>query len=886
MRMWKIVVALVVMSMLSGFVLAVPTRSTPTVNQTASAPAANLEVVGHIGGQVSAIAMSGNFAYVGQQAEFAVLDITDPARPTRLGSLLFDDQNLISKIVLTGHYAVVAKYDGRVKMIDVADPTRLVVVGEIQVTDYLIDLAADAHYVYVLAGGATMTNGLRVIDISDPTSPVVVGYFPAVYYYSKMAVSGQYAFLYEDFGKIHTVDLADPTHPIKIGESPISGGWIWDMTALDHTVYVATESFDTDTGTLHVLDGTQPAALVEVGTVNLHDLGWGDGYYTDLSVADKRVYVAGSTFQIVDVADPTHPVWRSEYIGPTMGAYGSVSGNRAVVGTQGRGWRILDVTNAQHSIELGAYDPPSYAIAAAVSNTLVYVANGAYGLRVVDTTNIYNPAVLPVVPPGAADVVRVSGNTAYVLARPNEIRVLNVSNPANPITVKTYNFTGQLEDFEIAGQYAYVIDAAYGVHVYNITQPTAWSQVSSVPIPGAHDITVFGQRAYVLASYAGRELLYILLLTDPAHPVARWTWQASHGQLTDVWADDQLAYLTFGAESDTGLMIIDVSGPGVPQQVGERTVFSHGSIDPVVSVSVAGRLAYLTQPFSGLRVIDVSVSAQPIELEQHFTPGSTWNVIAAGNRAYVNTLYGGLSIYEQYGNAAGQLLDGAHLPLALLGVKISAGGDLSTTTNITGSFDLRSLPVGVNTVTPTLAGYTFMPPTVTIQTPSAYLGDLNFVALVAPMSITLTPGVTTTLTYTEPNGASIEAVFPADTLSQTTTITIVPTLADGGVDQWFTGHAFDLATPIGLWPDLDFNVPVTITIRYTDRDVSVVSDEVALQLAWWDGAQWIEAASTCSPTSIYVRDTTANILSVPICATGRYALFGPTHNVYLPTISR
>ena len=226
------------------------------------------------------------------------------------------------------------------------------------------------------------------------------------------------------------------------------------------------------------------------------------------------------------------------------------------------------------------------------------------------------------------------------------------------------------------------------------------------------------------------------------------------------------------------------------------------------------------------------------------------------------------------------------MPLALPGVKISAGDNLSTTTNVTGSFDLRPLPVGPYTITPTLDGYAFVPPTMTIQTPSAYQGTLNFVALVAPMSITLTPGVTTTLAYTEPNGASIEVVFPADMMSQTTTITLTPTLADGGIDRWFTGHAFDLAIPIGLRPDRAFSASVTITIHYIDRDVSVISDEAALQLAWWDGVQWIEAASTCSPASSYTRDTTANILSVPVCAMGRYALFGPTHQMHLPALRR
>ena len=308
-----------------------------------------------------------------------------------MGSLSFDAGS-ISKIALTGHYAVVTLYNGWVKLIDVADPTQLVVVGEIQLANYMIDLAADARYVYVLSGSTTATNGLRVIDISDPTTPVIVGSFPAAYFYHQLAVSGQYAFLYEGFGKLHTLDLTDPTHPIKIGEHAISGGWVRDMIARDQAVYVVTPGDgETISTTLHVLDATQPATLTQVGAVNLHDPGWGGGYYDDLTAVNNRVYVAASTLQIVDVTDPAHPIWRGEYAAPTTGQHGSASGNRAVVGTFGRGWRVVDVTNAAHPIELGAYDPPSYAIAAALSNDVAYVANGAYGLRVVNVADSHNP---------------------------------------------------------------------------------------------------------------------------------------------------------------------------------------------------------------------------------------------------------------------------------------------------------------------------------------------------------------------------------------------------------------------------------------------------------------------------------------------------------------
>ncbi|MBP7688406.1 MAG: hypothetical protein KA765_10875 [Thermoflexales bacterium] len=898
MRVGSLLAAIVLAVLGFGLVLAAPLQLTTSADQAPNPPH-DLQLTGHAGGRVQAVVLSGTLAYVGLSSEFSIIDIANPAWPVRLGSLMFEDndywvRDIIRKIVLTGHYAVVATEDGRVRLIDVSDPAQPVVVGEIQVTDYIIDLAADDQYVYLLGGGGTITNGLRIIDISDPAMPVLTGFFPGTYFYSYVAVSGSYAYLWEDYGKIHTLDLSDPAHPIKIGESSIAGGWVWDMVADNQAVYVVTEDsfIEPYSATLHLLNATQPATLTHISTVTLHALGAGNGYYGDLSVHGNRVYVADATLQIIDVTDPAHPIWRGEYTGPTTGAHGSISGNRAVVGVLGRGWRVLDVTDAQHPIELGAYDPPSYAVSAALSNNTLYVANGAYGLRLIDLTKPDNPAVQPVVPPRGADVVRVSDNRAYVLAHPDELRVLDVANPANPVTLKTYTYGGALlEDLQIAGAYLYVADSAYGLRVYNVSQPTAWTSIGSVAVPGAHAVAIEGTRAYVLAVDATGEALYTVDIATPSHPSITSIWRPAHGQLTAVWVANQIAYVTYRPQwyeytGTIGLMTIDVTSAAAPQQLGERSVYAASPIDPVVSVSVSGYLAYLTQPFSGVRVLDVSSPSNPVELEQRFIPGSAWHVIVIGDRVIVSAQDGGVSVYDQRGHAAGQLLDGAHLPLALPGVKLSAGGDFSTTTNISGSFDLRSLPIGLSTITPTLDGYVFVPPPMTLQTPSAYQGTLNFVTLVAPQALTLTPGVTTTLAYTEPNGAAFEAVFPADTFTQTILITLTPTLAEGGPERWFTGHAFDLATSIGLRPDLAFSAPVTISLHYTDRDVSVVSDEAALYLAWWDGAQWIDAAATCAPASNYTRELDANTISVTVCSTGRYAFFGPTHQMRLPVIRR
>jgi len=70
-----------------------------------------------------------------------------------------------------------------------------------------------------------------------------------------------------------------------------------------------------------------------------------------------------------------------------------------------------------------------------------------------------------------------------------------------------------------------------------------------------------------------------------------------------------------------------------------------------------------------------------------------------------------------------------------------------------------------------------------------------------------------------------------------------------------------------------FQIPVTITIYYSDADIAGL-DESSLRLYYWTGAYWEDAAATCSPASTYFTDTVANVLQVPICHLSEFGLMG------------
>lgn len=224
---------------------------------------------------------------------------------------------------------------------------------------------------------------------------------------------------------------------------------------------------------------------------------------------------------------------------------------------------------------------------------------------------------------------------------------------------------------------------------------------------------------------------------------------------------------------------------------------------------------------------------------------------------------------------------------AFPGVTVSAGVGPAAVTNSGGAYTLTNLIAGTYTLTPSLPGYTFWPAIRTVTLPPNAVGQ-DFIILPGPVSTQLLPGVTITLIYTDLQGLPTTLVFPADAVSQATTMILTPTVVSPGSGLAFTGHAFDLTALQGGVPQtgLTFGAPVTVTIRYSNQDVRVVSDENQLRLYWWTGSQWQDAAQTCNPTSTYILDVTQNVLSVPICHASRFAMFGPTHPLYLPLALR
>ncbi len=168
-----------------------------------------------------------------------------------------------------------------------------------------------------------------------------------------------------------------------------------------------------------------------------------------------------------------------------------------------------------------------------------------------------------------------------------------------------------------------------------------------------------------------------------------------------------------------------------------------------------------------------------------------------------------------------------------------------------------------------------------------------FVNIVEGASTVARPDAASTLSYVAPNiNASTAIHIPAGAVDReislhyaamTTVNAWQPNFVFGG--RGFSLDAYENGLPLN---EFAFQLPVAVTIKYTDDEINGLN-ETNLILPFWDGTTWVDAATSCTPTSVYDRRPDENIFSVEICHLTEFSMFGITTSrfaLYLPNTLR
>jgi hypothetical protein len=220
--------------------------------------------------------------------------------------------------------------------------------------------------------------------------------------------------------------------------------------------------------------------------------------------------------------------------------------------------------------------------------------------------------------------VLVSQHIAYIAASSAGIRIVDVTDAANPIEIGWFDTQNAL-GLDVSGSYLYVADDA-SLKILNIANPSQPELVGECNIPNngryIRSVVVHGSYAYVAADYYG---VRIINVEDPSEPYQVGMFQCTAEDLRIAWPYLFVASYEF--------LVLDISNPTSPIQIGccPDDSYINNRID------ILGNLAFTSDSDYEINIIDISVPQTPTFLSQWYLPEFPYNICAYGSKIYVPT---------------------------------------------------------------------------------------------------------------------------------------------------------------------------------------------------------------------------------------------------------
>ena len=253
-----------------------------------------------LGGEISAMAVSGNTLYLidSQEGALKIYDVTDPQAPVLAGTYDPDFQSIFG-LAVDGALACVANGDGVFHLIDASDPINPQGVGS---------YASGAGWVqgFDIHGSilafADSPGNLQVVDITDPASPVFQGTYDnqGEGGLGNVLISGDRVYTTLWGSAVHILDISNLAVPQKIGEIAEELIWPPSMGISGDLLYLGVRV--DASGVLAAYDVSNPAQPQAVSVFS--------GFVEGLAMEDPLVSVlVDNSINMLDVAVPASPEW-------------------------------------------------------------------------------------------------------------------------------------------------------------------------------------------------------------------------------------------------------------------------------------------------------------------------------------------------------------------------------------------------------------------------------------------------------------------------------------------------------------------------------------------------------------------------------------------------
>ncbi|NIM16544.1 MAG: hypothetical protein GTO45_31410 [Candidatus Aminicenantes bacterium] len=452
--------------------------------------------------------------------------------------------------------------------------------------------------------------------------------------YHDVLIEGNYAYCAAGYAGLDIIDISQPANPQKTGNIAAPAK-VRKIHKIGPYIYLTVE----DVG-LWIIDVSIPALPTRVGYLS------GLGNVNEMAVKGDYAYIVNyNGLRIIDVSNPSSPFQVNFYERSHCKGI-SISGQYAYLIRNYGGLEVLDISNPTEPVHIGSFedieDPGRHCI---VDNRLYIIFKYWGGFKIIDISDPRAPSLAGTYEAigGIKSHIAVKGNHVFLershptvdLDVSHSIEVVDISNPANPISVGyTSASYGSPSGIIVKGDYVYTANYYTGLRIFDISDPTAPDLVGShTTAAGLRRIYVNGQYAYAASRYSG---LVILDISHPSHPKCVGQLDMD-SRVYDVYVAGNYAY---AATYDNGLYIIDIREPATPNLVGHldtdtSNLYTLDGSHRDIGIFVKSNHAFLAEGRGGLKIIDISDPSRPCLAGEFYGKGWASGVFVKDDYAYL-----------------------------------------------------------------------------------------------------------------------------------------------------------------------------------------------------------------------------------------------------------
>jgi hypothetical protein len=278
------------------------------------------------------------------------------------------------------------------------------------------------------------------------------------------------------------------------------------------------------------------------------------------------------------------------------------------------GLRIYNVSGPSNPVLL-AHVPETAALIATghstgyahqlfVQDNIVYIGDGPSGLTMIDVNDPTKPTVLTHFVGGYTWDVHVNGDIVYAVNGWNNLgtpgfMIINTSDLNNPQVLSNTQTDGDTTDLEVVGNNAYIVKNIAELRILDITNPadpTLLGQYTGPSNTYAVDVEISGNLAFLVFWKKG---LMVLDITDPSNIKEKHEFIGDVEQFGFLSLNDGFAYLA----TPDGIVVLNVNDPNFP------VVGSYKDDGQPYGVYSRGDYVFVTDQVDGLTILEIKRSS-------------------------------------------------------------------------------------------------------------------------------------------------------------------------------------------------------------------------------------------------------------------------------------